>query len=77
MGYGYIIARIPPNSQEMEEMEMSKNIDLIRLSDDGHLFIDGSVLKYLDAETLSCLYKICRKTISLLRMKGEISDEKQ
>ena len=60
MGYGYIIARIPPNSQEMEEMEMSKNIDLIRLSDDGHLFIDGSVLKYLDAETLSCLYKICR-----------------
>ena len=55
---------------------MRKSKDLITFSEDGRLWIDGSVLKYLDAETLSNLYEICRKIISILRMKGDIKNEK-
>ena len=51
---------------------MGRNKDLITFSDDGRLWVDESVLKYLDAETLSILYEICRKIISILRAKGEI-----
>lgn len=55
---------------------MKKGKDLITFSEDGRLWVDGSVLKYLDAETLSALYEICRKIISILREKGGIQDEK-